>query len=256
MGRKPAILALVAGCSFAPGGAPGGSASGPDAGAGSAALTCGFTDPSLRLCTDFSEPMTSPMTIRDFTAGHHDATAIMVTPIDRSGNQAALVAATSMIAIAESPDLDLASTITIELWVNPTALPQNRNYLLDNNQQYAMSIGQSGGLVCDIGGNTVQSVPITPGVWTHAACTYDGVNVIAYADGNVAGCSPLTGPIPTIGTDGMAIGARLVGTSFSQQLVGGIDDVHIYDRALASTELCGHAGNATCTTTCPQTGGN
>jgi hypothetical protein len=268
------VMVLVAGCTFQPGASPGSAA--PDAAGGNpgadgagggggdgavANVACSITDPAMRLCIDFTEPMSSS-TIRDLSASHNDATMTSVTATTRGVAPAAELVAGSQLLIAESPTLDIVGTLSFEMWINPTAVPTSRVYAFDNESQYALTIESGGNVMCSIGGTggdtVTSSAAVSAAMWSHIACTYDvnvpNNNLVLYVDGAIAGCSNTNNPIPTNGTAGVAIGAQHTGT-FKNQLVGGVDDVHVYAKVLSAGDVCAHAGNSSCAATCPSGGG-
>jgi hypothetical protein len=254
MARSWAFVVVAGACSFAP--IPGGESAAPDA-AAVATAQCSVSDPSLKLCIDFTEPISPTMTVHDLSGLGHDATATMIAATSRTAtDQAVLVSATSTISIAPASDLMLGSPLTIELWLDPTLPSDNGAYVLDGGAYYSIKLNASGHVSCQLANASASSTAIGAGAWSHVACVYDGTTLQVFVDGSVAGCqtqqpTPVTGP-----TAGMSIASRMTSaTNFSQQLVGGIDDVHVFASALSPATICAHAGNATCTTTCPSGGG-
>jgi hypothetical protein len=241
---------LFGGCTFTPGAT---AAEQPDAGSGSGssdggtiAAKCHVLDPTLRLCLDF-EGALSPTTV-DLSGGSHDATALAIQPMARSGQQAVALIKTSSIVVPETPDLDIAQTLSIEMWLSPTMKPSATTYPVQNAGQYALVFDQNGSVGCSIGGSVIDDpAKLTLNVWAHVACTYDGSTLKIYANGDLAECLPVNGTIPTDNTSGTGIGAG--------KFIGGLDDIHIYSRALTDSEICMQAGRTGCNTRCPVHGG-
>jgi len=194
--------------------------------------TCHVSDTSLRLCLDFEDSSLDP-TVIDRSSFHHDGASQLVTAVQRNAQQAALFAATSTMRVPETPDLDIANNLTIELW-SELFDPTTRPWLLDNDGQYALAVDHDY-LFCYANGYYANTgINLGVSAWHHLACTYGGGKLIAYVDGKQAGCQQASGMInPNANTDGTNVGYALV---------GGIDDVHVYARVLDDAEIAAHAG--------------
>jgi Concanavalin A-like lectin/glucanases superfamily len=86
-----------------------------------------------------------------------------------------------------------------------------------------------------IGGeqNAVGSTSLTPSAWTHLAVTYDGATLWLYVNGTLAGSKAVSGAItPT--TEALPIGGNNIWSEWFQGL---IDEVRVYNRALAQAEI-------------------
>jgi hypothetical protein len=190
----------------------------------------------LVLCFDFEDPSLDP-SIRDSSTGGHDATAANVAPLARSQQQAAMVGSSSSITVPESSALDLAGPLSLELWLDPATAAQ-RDTVLSHSVDYGMDFdGLPGCYVVDAEAWAAQALP--PG-WHHVACTFDGGTIRVYVDGSVVGCASARPPQ-----------AHAAEIGISERFSGGIDDVHLYDRALAAGEVQALAGVTSGTTTCP-----
>jgi hypothetical protein len=109
------------------------------------------------------------------------------------------------VNVPESPALD-APAITIEVWVNARGLGPRRTAIVDNPEQYALVILPSGSVMCSgRGGYALRTNGLTPGRWTHLACTFDATTVTTWIDGQVVGQSP-AGPVATESNLGLMIG--------------------------------------------------
>jgi hypothetical protein len=223
--RRIWLVGLIAGCGFSSSAFD--PAAAPSGGDGDTDAQCDTSDPALRLCMSFdSEPM-----LQDLTAA-------------------------SRLRIAETPDLDL-TVLTIEMWIAPVSTLRPPRYrLLDNHAQYFMEYADSQRIECGIGLQYFASdAKITDTNWHHVACTFDGSELRVYVDGSVSKCGSPTMPLPTNGIDGTAIGASYAFGNFVLNYVGGLDDVHIYARALSAAEICTAAEQSSCNASCPAVGG-
>jgi len=91
-----------------------------------------------------------------------------------------------------------------------------------------------------IGGTTSTLIAstgdLTPGVWRHAALTYDNVTIRLYLDGIEVGSAIVSGAVDTASSVGVAVGAQPPGAG-SRFFDGLIDDVRIAQRALSALEI-------------------
>lgn len=204
-----------------------------------------------RLCVEFDH---ADLWTRDATG--LAVTASNVTREASDLGYAVRLGAASELVVAESDALDIADEITFEMWIYGDATVYgNRAYLLDNNSQYSLSITDATLIRCGVEDFAVDSGMSIAGGWHHVACTYDKSRLRVYVDGELRGCKSESKSIPTDGNDGTAIGANLSDTSLSERFEGRIDNVHVYDRRLAGSELCTLAGNTDCNDQCPGGGG-
>ena len=75
---------------------------------------------------------------------------------------------------------------------------------------------------------------LSPGVWTHAAVTYDGTMMRIYKDGGPVGSTPKSGSMDAGNSVQVAIGRNPTGYG---PFDGLIDDVRIFTRALSDAEI-------------------
>ena len=245
------VFVMIAGCSFARGstpvtGQPGAEPdAGPGPGSGTTAAACHVADSTIRLCLDF-EGNVVPTAV-DLSTGYHDATTLAVMPMPRGTQQAVQLISESLITVPETVDLDISQFLSIEMWLAPSTRSDPTSYPLANRTQYAMSYDRDGLLGCAVGTNATGTSRdlLALNVFTHVGCTYDGAMVRLFVGGDVVGCRSAHGPIPTGGTTGTSIGAG--------RFLGGMDDIHVYARALTASEMCARAGRIVCNTVCPAT---
>ena len=252
-----ALWALVPACTFgtelpveeAPGLDPGTSQPAP-------AARCQAS--GLALCVDF-EDMPDPT---DGIAPAAVITSVNVVPQLRFADEtAAQLERMSQVKINELAKLDIPTSFTVEMWTKPTQRPFDTGHdqygLFDNHLQYAMSFESDGELECTINGESLDSnIALAIGAWHHVACTYDGAQLRVYVDGKLQGCESITTTITNQGTFGSAIGANMdIGPTYTNQFVGQLDNVHVYNRTLSSADICALWGNGSCSDTCPPTGG-
>ncbi len=145
------------------------------------------------------------------------------------------------VSVPNNAALNPTSGISITAWINPTTWGTNNNRRIlekgGNDTQYRLT-AQSNALMFDLSGlkNITTTLPAT-GTWTHVAGTYDGTTMRLYINGSQVTSVAITGSIATT-TDALYIGTKngtttVAGDYFS----GAIDDVRIYGRALAASEV-------------------
>lgn len=240
MHRVGLTTCFIAACSFDHGVTPGASTGDGAPSNGSADAQCheGAADPTLRLCLDFEDlPLTS--VAHDLSPTHLDARISGVTPTTRDGQGAVMLSTASSITVPASPDLALSAAFTVEMWIDMAAAPamHQHAYPIDNTAFYGLTVDDKGHLGCNVGSQAIGAGDkVTSAGWLHAACTFDGHMVQIFVDGTPAACRR---------ADPIAAG-QPVETRVGLGYLGGVDDVHIYARALANSELCAHAGRTSC----------
>lgn len=219
---------------------PGPGDPGPDA---DATPRCKYPDSELRLCIEFDDRVFEPAAT-DTSPYRLDASASQIQEAARGDAPAAATTLESSLTVAETAMLDIREAITFEAWLQ---VPAYQNAAVIWNQgQYGVGIDIYGRVVCGIGEFvTMSTQPLGTGTWRHVACVYDGRMLSLFVDGSVARCAyrdrERNRPIPTGGK---------AGTQLASNLVGAIDDVRIYARALAGPEICTHADRTDCTAAC------
>ncbi|HYR88021.1 MAG TPA: fibronectin type III domain-containing protein [Terriglobia bacterium] len=148
----------------------------------------------------------------------------------------------SLVTINDSASLHLSTGMTLEAWVFPTATPsgwvdliykQNDAYLLEASSTWGGQ-GPTGGGTFDNGFQAVPGPsPISVNAWTHLAVTFDGANITLWINGVNVASQAQTSPL-TSSTLPLQIGGDSI---YGQFFTGRIDEVRIYNRALAKNEI-------------------
>jgi hypothetical protein len=147
--------------------------------------------------------------------------------------------ANALITINDSASLHLTTGMTLEAWVNPSAVNSNwRDVIYKGNDNYYLEGTSASGGAPAMGG-TFSSSPLygpaalAANTWSHLAATYDGATVRLYVNGVQVASRAQTGNIAT-SSNPLQIGGD---TDYGQYFSGIIDDVRVYNRALSASEI-------------------
>jgi hypothetical protein len=154
------------------------------------------------------------------------------------------------VTVNGSPSLDLTNGMTLEAWVNPSALGTQWRTAIIKEQAaglvYALYADvtdtlQPSGHV-NIGGDvwTRGTGRIPLNAWTHLAVTYDGADLKMYVNGTLASTKPVVGSM-TASTGPLRFGGNSV---WSEWFQGSLDEIRVYNRALNANEVQSDMGRA------------
>jgi chitodextrinase len=157
----------------------------------------------------------------------------------------------SVVTIPDAASLDLTTGMTLEAWVNPSALgtvPSSWRTVLYKEQTggmvYALYANNGSGArpagQVNIGGeqNVVGSAQLPLNAWTHLAVTYDGASLKLYVSGTQVGSKAQSGSIP-VSNSSLKLGGNTV---WGEYFAGLIDEVRVYNRALSPAEIATDMG--------------
>jgi hypothetical protein len=152
------------------------------------------------------------------------------------------------VMVPHRADQNTGSQITLDAWVNPSALSHGRTIIQKRSasniggftfEQLGQPFAPDGSLqlVIMIGGvyhsATATSV-LTLNTWQHVAATYDGSTMKIYVNAVEAASVAQTGAIDAV-TDPIVIGRNVVVPSDAWQ--GLIDEIALFNRALSQSEI-------------------
>jgi concanavalin A-like lectin/glucanase superfamily protein/BACON domain-containing protein len=200
------------------------------------------TPPNLIGAWGFDEPSGTNAT--DASGRGHTGTisGATRTTAGRFGGALSFDGVNDIVNVADTNALDLTTGMTLEAWIQPTAVGSAWRTVLMKEQPgnlvYSLYAGNGGGgpathvfTTGDIGINGTAATPI--GSWTHLAATYDGAVLRLYVNGTQAATRNLTGALRT-STGALRIGGN---TIWSEWYAGLIDEVRVYNRALTAAEI-------------------
>lgn len=160
----------------------------------------------------------------------------------------ALNGSTGYLAIPDAAALDPTGDLSVEAWAKPTAVQTGRVVQKSGSVwQYRLgmtSTGQWRGAVY-VGTRTYEvSDPAAGqlGVWTHLVMTRSDGTLSLYVNGKLVDTAAMTGA-NNVSTGTLAIGRA--GSSGSSYFPGNVDEVAVYDHALAPSAVSSHFWAAT-----------
>ncbi|HEY7705952.1 MAG TPA: LamG-like jellyroll fold domain-containing protein [Gaiellaceae bacterium] len=199
--------------------------------------------PSLVAAYPFAE--TSGTTTADVTGNGNTGTLSGPTRTAAGRHGAALTfdGTNDWVTVADAPELDLTTGLTLETWVRPTQGGGWRTLLLKENGStlaYGLYSSASGGTPMAIvytGGSQQKlsgpsALPVN--TWTHLAATYDGTQLRLYVNGVQRAIKAVTGSIPNA-SGVLRMGGNNVWRS--EWFRGDLDEVRVYNRALSQAEI-------------------
>ena len=157
------------------------------------------------------------------------------------GNALSFNGTNASVTVADSSSLDLTTGMTIEGWVNPTAVSSFRTFIVKERPGdlvyglYAGSDTNRPQSQVTIGSPQLLDAPsgIPTGSWSHLAATFDGSTQRLYVNGAQVATRASAGSILT-STSALKIGGNSI---WGEWFSGLIDEVRIYNRALSATEI-------------------
>jgi fibronectin type 3 domain-containing protein len=149
----------------------------------------------------------------------------------------------SRVNIPDSTSLHLSTGMTLEGWVNPTALSSWGTVVFkERSGWYAGALyantdtdRPSAHVDTTADHETRGPAQIPVGSWTHLAATYDGSAIALWVNGSNVASAPASGNIAA-NTGPLRIGGNAV---WGEYFNGLIDEVRVYNRALTATEIQG-----------------
>ncbi len=150
---------------------------------------------------------------------------------------------TGTIIVPSSASLNPAAGLTIEAWIYPTQFSGSWRRIVGKGyqQQYDLSLEDtafpaSAYFNLKISGTNYEVLCLdclSLNTWYHLAATFDGTTMRLYVNGQLVDSGTHPGTMDTT-SNPVGIGC---GTSGSAQLIGTIDEVKIYSRALSQAEI-------------------
>ena len=147
----------------------------------------------------------------------------------------------ALVTIPDAASLRLTSAMTLEAWVNPSAITSawrdviykaDDNYYLEATSSNA-SRPSVGGTFAGSGANIYGTAALTANTWAHLAATYDGATLRLYVNGTQVSSVARTGALAT-STNPLQIGGDSLYGQFFQGL---IDEIRVYNVVLTAAQV-------------------
>ncbi len=182
---------------------------------------------------------------------HHAAIHGAVPVAGQVGQARWFDGADDYLEAAYAADLYPSDAVTVEAWVKPDSIGQQRSILMAGRAEgvtwsYYLLLADTGvarfgvfaSQIAYVAGSTV----LTPGTWHHVAGTYDAAagKVSIYVDGALEGTKAAGGALRQVGSP-LTIGANFYMSELRNPFAGAIDEVAVFGRALAEAEILEHA---------------
>ena len=145
----------------------------------------------------------------------------------------------AVVTVDDSPSLHLRRAMTLEAWVKPSTIGsdwrdvvyrgRDAYYLEASSQADGLPMGGGSFNGADGEGQVFGDERLPTGAWSYLAVTYDGSMLRLYVDGKEVASKPQSGML-VASHDPLEIGGDHI---FGQYFEGTIDEVRVYDVALA-----------------------
>jgi len=157
------------------------------------------------------------------------------------------------IVIPDNNLLHFTDKFTLSTWVKPETVNPRQNIIgkiyapdswsLKLNAGYFEFLTYSGGITRNL------TYPATPNVWTHVTATYDGTKMVLCINGSNCVSNNASGNVQD------SVVPIYIGNHPSWDAFKGVvDDVHIYNRALSTSDICALYFESTSNLTITKTG--
>jgi hypothetical protein len=148
----------------------------------------------------------------------------------------------NLVTVPDASSIDLTTGMTLQAWLNPSALSGWRAALLKeapggltyslyahDNAPHPAATVNTGGIDQTVPG----AAALALNTWTHVAATYDGATLRLFVNGVQVATRAVTGSLIT-STGALRIGGNTV---WGEYFTGLIDEIRIYNRALTPAEI-------------------
>jgi hypothetical protein len=177
-------------------------------------------------------------TVADVTGkGHPGTIREAVWTTGHSGKALQFDGVNDWVTIADKTDLRFSSTLTLEAWVNPSALSDFRTVIMKERTGDLAYVLYSSGLnspsVYLRNASATSATALPANTWSHLAATYDATTIRLYVNGVQVASAAKTGALAAT-----AGALRLGGNGvWGEWFAGRIDDVRLYDKALTAAQV-------------------
>src|SRR5438445_3005298 len=182
-------------------------------------------------------------TVTDASGNGHTGTLVNATwtTAGKYGNALSFNGTNARVDINDAASLHLTTAMTLEAWVNPSAVSSawrdlvykgNDNYYLMAATDYS-SLPGGGIIAAGTYAETFGTTILATNTWTHLATTYDGATLQLYGNGVQVSSVAKTGTILT-SINPLQLGGDSI---YGQYFQGVIDEVRVYNVALTAAQI-------------------
>ena len=206
-----------------------------------ASATTPATTPGLVAAFSFNEG--TGTTVADSSGNGNNGTITngTWTTSGRFANALVFNGSNALVTIPDASSLHLTAAMTLEAWVNPSAVNSTwRDVIYKGNDNYYLEGTSTSNSAPAIGGtfgganaNVYGTAGLAVNTWAHLAATYDGSTLRLYVNGTQVSSTARTGSIAT-STNPLQIGGDSI---YGQYFNGLIDEVRIYNVALTQAQI-------------------
>ncbi len=199
-------------------------------------------DPSLVGWWRFEEPSGSTMATDSSGYGNHGVASGGVTRVPGPtgfGSAAQFDGTTGYIQVSDSTSLALGTSFTVAAWVHLDMVPHDQTFIFARSTVWRVKLNSRYPQLAVLGGFDELTQDVAPDVWHHVAFTFEAGSATGYVDGVMttpqAGSPFGTGSVGASG--GIIFGMENGGGAPDNFTQGALDEIRIYDRALAPNEV-------------------
>jgi hypothetical protein len=219
---------------------------------GDAAADGASLDPSLVAWYPMDDVTSG--TVIDATGHGHDATCT-ACPQPATGVVGGALhfdGSNELVAVPDAPDLDTSSAFTLAAWYEPDSFndagqfdcfmgklfgsANSNTWQFCVTPQTRLTAGIGSGSGSDFTLDSILGPTTTAGDWHHAALAYDGSRIEVFFDGVSLGSASATGAL-MLDHGEITLGGDLDSGAPIAMFPGRVDDVRIYARVLAASEI-------------------
>lgn len=139
-----------------------------------------------------------------------------------------------------STALNGATALTLEAWINPSALNGWNNIITDYDGAYhkfLLRVRNNNNIQFVLNGTFLNSPFTVPlNTWTHIAAVYDGANMYVYANGVLIASQAASVSLPATSNQ-VNVGARIGANT--ENFTGNIDDVRVWSSVRSAEQISG-----------------
>lgn len=208
---------------------------------------------TITLSTNFNPATAGTYTLRLWTSlvgdgdASNDTVTVTFNVTNINQNTTASVnginfGASSLVRVANAPNLNFSSSFTIETWVSRNAGPGTRTILAKDSAlgfiQYAMNLNDSNNLVFFMNTNTnfyqFTSKTAVPTGFSHVAATFNGTRFVFYINGSVALDTTVASSTLVTNNYDLIVGNNATATA---AFLGVIDELKLWNVARTEAEI-------------------